>query len=63
MPNYPEQLYEFQKMKGKNFAVVIPCYNEGKRLDTKTFAEFIAGHPQIKFILSMTEAAITQLKS
>ena len=37
-------------MKEKNFAVIVPCYNEGSRLDTSSFRSFISGHPQVKFI-------------
>ena len=36
-------------MSEKKFAVVIPCYNEEKRLDRVAFSQFIARHPEITF--------------
>ena len=39
-------------MNQKKFAVVIPCYNEEKRLDTHAFSSFIQEHPEVKFIFA-----------
>ena len=30
--------------------IVIPCYNEAKRLDCKTFADFATQNPNIQFL-------------
>lgn len=29
--------------------LVVPCYNEEKRLDTESFLSFLSGHPQLRF--------------
>jgi dolichyl-phosphate beta-glucosyltransferase len=33
----------------KKLALVIPCFNESKRLDLPTYSEFITNHPSITF--------------
>lgn len=30
--------------------IVIPCYNEGRRLEAATFASFLAGQPSVAFV-------------
>ena len=31
-------------------SIVIPCYNEAKRLDQDAFLEFLVGHPNVSFV-------------
>jgi glycosyltransferase involved in cell wall biosynthesis len=38
------------EMEMNNCVIVIPCYNEGNRLDTTVFTEFMLQNPAIKFI-------------
>lgn len=35
----------------KNIAIVIPCYNEGKRLDSLAILEFARAHPSVRFVM------------
>lgn len=35
----------------KNVAIIIPCYNEGRRLDFLAILEFARAHPSVRFVM------------
>src|SRR3954470_3690467 len=37
-------------LRQSEIVVVVPCYNEVKRLDVRTFAEFVGAHSNVSFI-------------